>query len=278
MKIHKIGAVFFALIIPIVLVTACSDNSISQQERVTRAVSKTSQISQTSKITQKSKTSTAQTEKTRRNSAVSTPITPENPTTSKAARPQTSPPVTQAPKASYSDMKIPVFIAEDVDLYLNEYGFIPPENLPTTPQTFEGVGNVQCFWYDMSQEEDIVILGEFVVLEFKIKDTAKTGDVSKIEILNADFSNWGDENNDIPETLRPSTSYGTVTVGEGEDWVILPDNENFIIYANNVNGQPGDTVSVSISLAFNPGIVAAFFELSFDSDMLELVSYHGIGN
>jgi hypothetical protein len=139
------------------------------------------------------------------------------------------------------------------------------------PSTSSEMKELKAFWLDMSKRGDYIFDGDIVRLQFKIKDTAKVGDVAKIEMTHTDFSNWGNDQLGIdPQTVIPDVINGSITVGDTPE-AIGGALSNFTLYVNNGAGKPGDTVTVTLDLARNPGFVAFFLKFSYDASILEYV-------
>lgn len=123
----------------------------------------------------------------------------------------------------------------------------------------------KMFWMDLSKKQDFVFDGEFITVDFKIKEDAPAGKYP-ITVEWMDFSNYS------PSKVEGMTGVsGYVTVGSEAEPNSFKNGGNFEIMAENVSGNPGDTVTVRFMANNNPGFVACFFKFAYDSDVLEFV-------
>jgi hypothetical protein len=123
----------------------------------------------------------------------------------------------------------------------------------------------QVFWMDLTKG-DYIFDGEYITATFKIKDDAPNG-TYPITIDWMDFANYS------CKTVTGMTGVdGSVVVGSEATPNSFENGGNFEIMAENVSGNPGDTVTVSFKLNNNPGFVACLFRFGYDSDVLEFVS------
>lgn len=109
---------------------------------------------------------------------------------------------------------------------------------------------------------DNVNNGKFLTLTFKVLDNAKIG-ISEVTIDNTDgYLNYGAVCNRKEENIKYEVVSGGVNIIEPNPPTMTVSTENCF---------PGDTVTVSVSLANNPGITAAVLKPVYDDSVLELV-------
>ncbi|MGN0621618.1 MAG: cohesin domain-containing protein [Porcipelethomonas sp.] len=123
----------------------------------------------------------------------------------------------------------------------------------------------QVFWMDLSKKKDFVFDGEYITATFKIKEDAPNG-TYPITIEWMDFANYEGK------TISGMTGVdGSVVVGSEAVPNSFKNGGNFEIMAENVSGNPGDTVTVKFDVKNNPGFVACLFRFGYNSDVLEFV-------
>jgi hypothetical protein len=172
-------------------------------------------------------------------------------------------------------LKVPLSVGKEVDthdLFEENLGNNKHnQNSNNSYANASGMTELKAFWLDMSRSGDYIFDGNIVRLQFKIKDTAKVGDVASIVITHTDFSNWGNDALGIdPQTIIPDVINGSIAVGD-KPVKIEGTLSNFTLYVNNKAGQPGDTVTVTLNIARNPGFVAFFLKFAYDADILEYI-------
>lgn len=104
--------------------------------------------------------------------------------------------------------------------------------------------------------------GTFLTLEFNVLEGASVG-TTEVTLSNVDgYLKDGAVSNSAAETVNYKVVAGGVNVF---------DPTAPVINVSTVYGLPGDTVTVSVSLANNPGIMAAALKPVYDDSVLELV-------
>lgn len=122
------------------------------------------------------------------------------------------------------------------------------------------------YWLDMTGNSDKVFNGDMMILEFKIKENTPDGNYP-IVLSSPDFVNWAEEQLDV------KTVGGYVTVGDAtptQPSQVQPGQ--FTISSSCASGKVGDTITISLDISDNPGIVGMLFKVEFDSAALEFVS------
>lgn len=120
-----------------------------------------------------------------------------------------------------------------------------------------------AYWINLAG--DFVFDGDYIVATFKIKETTPNG-TYPITIDLLDFSNIK------PEYIEATGINGNIVVGGDTTPNVFKNDGSFEVMADNVSGNPGDTVTVAIKFNHNPGICAAILRFSYDSDAVEYVS------
>lgn len=122
------------------------------------------------------------------------------------------------------------------------------------------------YWLDMTGNSDKVFDGEIMYLEFKIKEGTPDGNYPII-LSSPDFVNWDEEQLDV------KTVAGYVTVGDA-----VPTQQDQIqpgqltISSTCASGKVGDTITISLNIHDNPGLVGMLFKVEYDSGALEYVA------
>lgn len=126
---------------------------------------------------------------------------------------------------------------------------------------------IKTFWMDMSKGQDYVFNGEFIVLNFKVKETTPDG-AYEININKIDMSNYA------AQMIKANTSGGYIYVGNTMEIPVDDINmDSFIIYApENKNVQQGDSVQFKFNIENNPGIMAFILSIAFDENALDFES------
>lgn len=123
---------------------------------------------------------------------------------------------------------------------------------------------MQAWWLDLSKKQNFVFDGEFITADFKIKEGTANG-TYPITIEWLDFSSWEGK------SVAFNGTDGAVVVGSEAEANSFRNDGSPEIMAENVSGNPGDTVTVRFQMKNNPGIVACVFRFGYDSDALEYV-------
>lgn len=127
----------------------------------------------------------------------------------------------------------------------------------------------KAYWLDMSQMGDFTFNGEFLVLEFEIKEGVPAGSYP-ITITETDIGSWDLESR-VPQCID-----GEVTVGDAQPAEQTKANTGeFALKVNNAAGNPGDTVKVVIDLSNNPGFCGFIVDIQYDAAALSIVDSYG---
>ncbi|MDE6020908.1 MAG: cohesin domain-containing protein [Ruminococcus sp.] len=121
------------------------------------------------------------------------------------------------------------------------------------------------YWLDMTGNCDKLFEGDMMELEFRIKEGTPDGNYPII-LSSPDFVNWDEEQLDV------KTVAGYVTVGNAtptQQAQVQPGQ--FTISSSCASGKVGDTITVTINIHSNPGLVGMLFKVEFDSGALEYI-------
>lgn len=135
-----------------------------------------------------------------------------------------------------------------------------------------GIDTASSFWFDISEEKDFVFNDTFISVTFKIKENTPEG-VYDIIISNPDFANYG-EQTILPDKVMNGKIYVSQS---GEAQAEIEDGSDFVVYAENTEGNPGDEVTVNFKMKNNPGMCAMNFQFQYDKNAFEIVESCAVG-
>lgn len=123
----------------------------------------------------------------------------------------------------------------------------------------------KAYWLDMSQMGDYDFNGEFLVINFKVNDNTPDGSYP-VTISMTDIASW-----DLVK-YDPKIIDGEVAVNK--DMVSQEDMpaSDFTLKINSVAAKQGDTATVTIDLANNPGFCGFVIDIQYDSNALTIVN------
>ena len=127
----------------------------------------------------------------------------------------------------------------------------------------------KAYWLDMSQEGDFFFNGEFLVIEFKVREGIPDGSYP-ITFASTDIASWDVVAREPETKINGEVAVNTQPAAQ-ED---MPDS-GFGLKINSVSAKPGDTVKVSVDLNNNPGFCGFVIELQYDKSALEIVNTYG---
>ncbi len=143
------------------------------------------------------------------------------------------------------------------------------EDPADTPAHTPSYDTCKAYWLDMSQMGDFTFNGEFLVLEFEIKEGVPAGSYP-ITITETDIGSWDLESR-VPQCID-----GEVTVGDAQPAEQAKANTGeFALKVKNASGNPGDTVKVAIDLSNNPGFCGFIVDIQYDAAALSIVDSYG---
>lgn len=128
--------------------------------------------------------------------------------------------------------------------------------------------NCRAFFLNMTKKADFVFDGEFLVLEFKIKEGTPDG-VYPITIVNPDIANWD------AESVVPTVFDGEVVVGNAQSKKQAANADGFALDISSAKGNPGDVVKVVVNCKNNPGFCGFVLNIEFDGGALESYDKYG---
>ena len=124
-----------------------------------------------------------------------------------------------------------------------------------------------AMWLDISKDENFYFEGDFIKVEFKVKEGIPDGDY-KIKIT-PDLSDIAGK------TVSPGKVIdGLIRVNNGQVDAIDIDSETAdnVYYGDQIACKQGDTVTFNINVKNNTGLAAFFMWFYYDSNALEMVN------
>lgn len=124
-----------------------------------------------------------------------------------------------------------------------------------------------AMWLDISKDENFYFEGDFITVDFKVKEGIPDGDY-KIQI-SPDLSDIAGK------TVHPGKVIdGIIRVNNGSVEAINMDSETAdnVYYGDQIACKQGDTITFNINVKNNTGIAAFFMWFYYDSNALEMVS------
>ena len=140
--------------------------------------------------------------------------------------------------------------AENGDVF-STLTYIPPKQLSSGGQI---TSSCQFAWTGFDIEDKDIKNGKILSLNFKISEDAEIGEIYNITIS----SESGDV---IDKDLNAVVLSANSTVEVSETQAVSP------LSISSVTGTPGETVTLDVSLADNPGIVSANLKVAFDEGL-----------
>ena len=125
-----------------------------------------------------------------------------------------------------------------------------------------------AMWLDISRDENFLFEGDFLHVQFKIKDDVPAGDYSiRINPDIADISG---------RSVHEYTSEGgTVRINNGSIDAADPaleDESKMLVYGDNVAANSGDTIDYYINIKNNLGMCAFCIWFYYDANAMEFLS------
>ena len=126
----------------------------------------------------------------------------------------------------------------------------------------------KAYWLDMSKQGDFTFNGEFLTVTFEVKSDIPNGSYP-VRIAKTDIASW-EEVRYYPEIIN-----GEVAVGQAKAGQETMSDEKFTLKVNSVEAKQGQTVTMTIDLANNPGFCGFVIDIQYDANAMILVSAAG---
>lgn len=127
----------------------------------------------------------------------------------------------------------------------------------------------KAYWLDMTQQGDFTFNGEFLVLEFQIKEDIPDGNYP-INITYTDIGSWE------LVSRYPECVAGEITVGDAEPGKQAEAADDaFTLTVESVAAKQGDTAKVVINMENNPGFCGFVIDIQYDAAAMSIVKSYG---
>ena len=126
----------------------------------------------------------------------------------------------------------------------------------------------KAYWLDMSKQGDFTFNGEFLTVTFALKSYIPDGSYP-VKIAKTDIASW-EEVRYYPEIID-----GEIAVGQAKAAQDPMSDKNFTLKVNSAEAKPGETVTMTIDLANNPGFCGFVIDIQYDANAMILVSAAG---
>ncbi len=127
----------------------------------------------------------------------------------------------------------------------------------------------KAYWLDMTQQGDFTFNGEFLVLEFQVKEDTPDGNYP-INITYTDIGSWE------LVSRYPECVAGEIVVGDAEPTKKAEASADaFTLTVDSVAAKQGDIVKVAIDMANNPGFCGFVIDIQYDAAAMSIVQSYG---
>lgn len=141
----------------------------------------------------------------------------------------------------------------------------------STPENSSYTGKTEgryAMWLDISKDENFLFQGDFLHVQFKVKDNVPAGDYSiRINPDIADISGRSVHEYDHQD--------GTVRINNGTIAAAVPNltsDDRMLVYGDNVAAKSGDTIDYYINIKNNLGMCAFCIWFYYDGNAMEFLS------
>ncbi len=127
----------------------------------------------------------------------------------------------------------------------------------------------KAYWLDMTQQGDFTFDGEFLVLEFQVKEDTPDGNYP-ISITYTDIGSWE------LVSRYPECVAGEIVVGDAEPTKQAEASADaFTLTVDSVAAKQGETAKVAINMANNPGFCGFVIDIQYDAAAMNIVNSYG---
>lgn len=127
----------------------------------------------------------------------------------------------------------------------------------------------KAYWLDMTQQGDFTFNGEFLVLEFQVKEDIPDGNYP-ISISYTDIGSWE------LVSRYPECVAGEIVVGDAEPTKQAEASADaFTLTVDSVAAKQGETAKVVINMANNPGFCGFVIDIQYDAAAMSIVKSYG---
>ena len=126
----------------------------------------------------------------------------------------------------------------------------------------------KAYWLDMSKQGDFTFNGEFLTVTFEVKSDIPNGSYP-VRIAKTDIASW-EEVRYYPEIIN-----GEVAVGQAKAGQETMSDKDFTLKVNSVEAKQGQTVTMTIDLANNPGFCGFVIDIQYDTNAMKILKAGG---
>ena len=126
----------------------------------------------------------------------------------------------------------------------------------------------KAYWLDMSKQGDFTFNGEFLTVTFEIKKDIPNGSYP-VRLSKTDIASW-EEVRYYPEIIN-----GEVAIGQAKAGQETMSDKDFSLKVNSVEAKQGQTVTMTIDLANNPGFCGFVIDIQYDANAMTIVKAGG---
>lgn len=126
----------------------------------------------------------------------------------------------------------------------------------------------KAYWLDMSKQGDFTFNGEFLTVTFEVKSDIPNGSYP-VRIAKTDIASWEEVRYD------PKIINGEVAVGQSKAGQETMSDKDFTLKVNSVEAKQGQTVTMTIDLANNPGFCGFVIDIQYDANAMKILKASG---
>ena len=126
----------------------------------------------------------------------------------------------------------------------------------------------KAYWLDMSKQGDFTFNGEFLTVTFAVKQDIPNGSYP-VKLSKTDIASW-EEVRYYPEIIN-----GEVAVGQKAERQESMSDKDFSLKVNSVEAKQGETVTLTIDLANNPGFCGFVIDIQYDANAMTILEAGG---
>ena len=139
---------------------------------------------------------------------------------------------------------------------------------PAAPDYTPAYDTCKAYWLDMSKQGDFTFNGEFLTVTFEIKSDIPNGSYP-VKLSKTDIASW-EEVRYYPEIIN-----GEVAVGQAKAAQETMSDKDFSLKVNSVEAKQGQTVTMTIDLANNPGFCGFVIDIQYDANAMTIIKAGG---
>ncbi len=146
-----------------------------------------------------------------------------------------------------------------------------PAQTPATeaPAAYEpSYDTCKAYWLDMTQQGDYNFNGEFLTITFEVNQDVPDGNYP-VTIATTDIASW-DLVKYTPVCINGEVAVNSTAAAQDE-----MSSDDFCLKVNSETAKQGETVTMTIDLANNPGFCGFVIDIQYDSNALSIIEASG---